>query len=297
MKAIILAGGKGTRLYPITAVMCKQLLPIYDKPMIYYPISVLMLAGIRDILLISTERDIPKFKELLGNGEQWGLSFSYAIQNEPRGLAEALIIGEDFLKGDDFAMILGDNIFYGNDLYAVLDSAKKEITEGGKEAVIFGSWVKNPQEYGVAEISKDERLISVEEKPVKPKSNWAITGLYFYKNSAVEVAKRIKPSARGELEITDVNSEFLNRSTLDIKLLRRGFAWLDTGTYENFLSAAQYIAAIEARQGLKISCVEEIAYRMNFISDDQLKKLARPLLKSGYGEYLMSILEEKKGLL
>lgn len=291
MKGIILAGGSGTRLYPATATVCKQLVPVYDKPMIYYPLSTLMFAGIKEILIISTPRDLPRFRELMSDGSQWGLKLSYAEQAEPKGLAEALIIGEDFVAGDNFCLILGDNIFYGHGFPEILDGAKRAVESGEKDAVVFGYNVSNPEAYGIVKLDENKEPVSIVEKPKEPESNWAVTGLYFYGNEAVSVAKSVKPSGRGELEITDVNRHFLEKGSLGVKLLGRGFAWLDTGTHDSLLEAAEYIAAIEKRQGLKVSCIEEIAYRMDYISGDQLKNLAEPLVKSGYGKYLLDIIE------
>ena len=291
MKGIILAGGAGTRLYPITKIISKQLLPIYDKPMIYYPLSILMLAKIRDILIISTPRDLPKFKELFGDGSHIGLNITYKEQKEPRGIAEAFIIGEDFIENDNVCLILGDNIFYGHGLSEILISAKNSVEENGG-AVVFGYYVKDPERYGVVEFDKNGNVISIEEKPKKPKSNFAVTGLYFYDNNVIEIAKNVKPSWRGELEITDVNMEYLRLKKLSVKLLGRGFAWLDTGTHLSLIEASEFIATVEKRQGLKIACIEEIAYKNNWITKDELKNLAEPLIKSGYGEYLMKIIEE-----
>lgn len=285
MKGIILAGGSGTRLYPMTYAVSKQMLPVYDKPMIYYPLSTLMLAGIRDILLISTQRDIAMFEELLKDGSQLGISIQYAVQEQPRGLAEAFIIGEKFIDDDKVALVLGDNIFYGRSFSEILRSAVEE-EEG---ATIFGYYVKNPKSYGVVEFSDDFTVLSIEEKPDIPKSNYAVPGLYFYDNSVIEIAKSVKPSKRGELEITSINNEYLRRGKLKVKLLGRGFAWLDTGTPDALLDAADFVAAFQKRQGLYISCVEEIAYKRGFITADQLLRLAEPIEKTDYGQYLIDI--------
>jgi len=289
MKGIILAGGSGTRLYPITNAISKQMLPVYDKPMIYYPLSVLMLAGIREILVISTPRDLPGFKNLLGDGKSLGLEFSYKEQPSPEGLAQAFILGEEFIGNDPVCMILGDNIFYGHGFgEALLKTA--EMKEG---ACIFGYYVTDPERYGVVEFDKNKKVLSIEEKPSKPKSNYAVTGLYFYDNTVVRKAKSLKPSHRGELEITDLNRVYLEEGTLDIKLMGRGMAWLDTGTYESLLQAANFIATLEQRQGLKASCIEEIAFKRGFINKNQLLELAEPIKNSQYGKYLLRIASEE----
>jgi len=288
MKGIILAGGKATRLYPVTKGVCKQLLPVYDKPMIYYPLSVLMLAGIRDVLVITTPEDLPRFKNLLGDGSQLGISISYKEQLQPRGLAEAFIIGADFIGGDSVCLVLGDNIFFGSGFSALLKDAAS-LKAGAR---VFGYYVNDPERYGVVEFDKNRKVLSLEEKPQKPKSNYAVTGLYFYDNDVVGIAKGLKPSARGELEITDVNREYLKRGTLQVELLGRGFAWLDTGTYDSLLDAALFVRTIEERQSLKIGCVEEIAYKKGFIDKKKLLSLSGEM-KTGYGEYLRAAADEK----
>lgn len=287
MKGIILAGGSGTRLYPITKSISKQILPIYDKPMIYYPLSVLMLAGIQEILIISTPRDLPAFQELLSDGSDYGLDISYAVQEQPNGLAEAFLIGESFIGGDSVCLILGDNIFYGRHFSGVLQKAA--ALEHG--AVIFGYYVTNPTDFGVVEFDKKWNVLSLEEKPDKPKSNYAVPGLYFYDNDVVSIAKNIQPSARGELEITSVNNAYLKRGDLRVELFGRGMAWLDTGTHEGLLEAADFVSIVQKRQGLYVSCIEEIAYRMGYISKEQLMELARPMLKIEYGQYLQRVAE------
>jgi len=286
-KGIILAGGSGSRLYPVTQSISKQLLPVYDKPMIYYPLTTLMLGDIREILIISTPQDLPKFKKLFGDGSQWGLSLSYKAQPSPDGIAQSFILGEDFIGDDLITLILGDNIFYGNDLEKVLSSANKNYSG----ATIFAYQVKDPERYGVVQFNKNNDVISIDEKPLNPKSNFAITGLYYYDQTVVQIAKDLKPSKRNELEITDINEKYLEKNNLSVELLRRGFAWLDTGTHQSLLEASQFICTIESRQGLKIACPEEVAYRKNWISKTDLKALAQPLLKNEYGEYLLKIIE------
>ena len=289
MKGIILAGGSGTRLYPITKGVSKQLLPVYDKPMIYYPLSVLMLAGIKDILIISTPKSLPLYKDLLGDGSQIGISFTYAVQEEPKGIAEAFIIGEDFIGNDEVALILGDNIIYGQGLSGILRNAAK-IKKG---AVVFGYEVNDPTSFGVIEFDGKGNVISLEEKPAKPKSNYAVPGLYFYDNKVIDIAKSIKPSERGELEISDVNKEYLEMGQLNVIPFGRGMAWLDTGTHNGLLNAANFVEAIQKRQGLYIACIEEIAYRMGYINEHKLKRIAKPYLKTSYGEYLMNFISMK----
>ncbi len=287
MKGIILAGGAGTRLYPLTKAVSKQILPVYDKPMIYYPLSTLMLAGIREILIISTPRDLPVFRELLGTGEQLGLKLSYAVQESPRGLADAFLIGEEFIGSDRVALVLGDNIFYGQSFSKLLlNVASRE--EG---ATIFGYYVRDPREYGVVEFDEEGKAISIEEKPEHPKSNYAVPGLYFYDNEVVKIAKNVRPSARGEIEITSVNNEYLRRGQLRVETMGRGFAWLDTGSHDSLLDASDFVAAFQKRQGLYISCIEEIAYKRGFIDRDQLIALAQPLLKTAYGKYMLEVAE------
>ena len=290
MKGIILAGGSGTRLYPLTKAISKQIMPVYDKPMIYYPLSTLMLAGIREVLIISTPRDVVVFEDLLGDGSQLGMDIQYAIQEQPNGLAEAFIIGADFIGKDAVALVLGDNIFYGQSFSQVLRRAA-DRTENEPGATIFGYYVRDPREYGVVEFDENGKAISIEEKPENPKTNYAVPGLYFYDNSVVEIAKTIKPSARGELEITAVNNAYLERGDLHVETLGRGFAWLDTGNHDMLLAAADFVSAFQKRQGLYISCIEEIAYKRGFIDKEQLVKLAQPLLKTDYGKYLMEIAE------
>ena len=287
MKGIILAGGSGTRLYPLTKAVSKQIMPVYDKPMIYYPLSTLMLAGIRDILIISTPRDLPVFQELFGTGEDLGLNMSYAVQESPRGLADAFIIGEEFIGDDNVALVLGDNIFCGQSFSKMLQN----VALREKGATIFGYYVRDPREYGVVEFDENGKAVSIEEKPEHPKSNYAVPGLYFYDNDVVEIAKNVKPSARGEIEITSVNNAYLERGDLHVETMGRGFAWLDTGNHDALLDAADFVAAFQKRQGLYISCIEEIAYKKGFISKEQLLKLAQPLLKTNYGKYLVEVAE------
>ena len=288
-KGIILAGGSGTRLYPLTQVVSKQLMPLYDKPMIYYPLSTLLLADIRDIFVITTPQDLPLFRELLKDGSQWGVNINYGVQPSPDGLAQAFIIGKEFIGNDGCSLILGDNVFYGQELPVLMDTAQKR--EIG--ATVFGYWVKDPQNYGVAEFDSDNKVASVEEKPLKPKSNYAITGLYFYDNQVVDIASSIKPSARGELEITDVNRIYLKQSQLSVEKMSRGFAWLDTGSHESLLDASNFIETIQRRQGLMVCCPEEIAYSKGWITADELEKRARPLEKNGYGQYLLRLIPKK----
>ena len=291
MKGIVLAGGSGTRLYPITKGVSKQMLPIYDKPMIYYPISVLMLAGIRDILIISTPHDLPGFRRLLGDGSDYGVNFSYADQPSPDGLAQAFIIGEEFIGDDSACLVLGDNIFHGTGFSKMLKAAVEDAEQNSK-ATVFGYWVSDPERYGVAEFDNDGNCLSIEEKPAVPKSNYAVVGLYFYPNKVVEIAKSIKPSARGELEITTVNQNFLNDGELKVQTLGRGFAWLDTGTHDSLSEASTFIEVIEKRQGLKIACLEGIAYRQGWISEEKMRELAQPMIKNQYGQYLLRVIDE-----
>ena len=288
MKGIILAGGSGTRLYPLTKAISKQIMPVYDKPMIYYPLSTLMLAGINEVMIISTPRDLPVFEELLGTGEQLGMKFTYAVQEQPRGLADAFIIGADFIGDDSVALVLGDNIFYGQSFSRVLRQTRERIEQKGG-ATIFGYYVRDPREYGVVEFDENGRALSIEEKPEHPKSNYAVPGLYFYDNSVVEIAANVKPSARGEIEITSINNEYLDRGTLQVETMGRGFAWLDTGNHDSLLDASDFVAAFQKRQGLYISCIEEIAYKRGFIDKEQLLKLAEPLMKTNYGKYLVEV--------
>ena len=286
MKGIVLAGGSGTRLFPITKGVSKQLLPIYDKPMIYYPISVLMLAGIREILIISTPQDLPNFEKLLGDGSDFGVQFTYKVQPSPDGLAQAFILGEEFIGDDDVCLVLGDNIFYGHGLTELLKSAKSNVSDK-ENATVFGYYVNDPERYGVAEFDDTGKVVSIEEKPISPKSNYAVVGLYFYPNAVIEIAKSIKPSDRGELEITTVNEVFLSKENLKVELMGRGFAWLDTGTHDSLLEASSFIQTIEKRQGLKVACLEEIAFDQGFISKEKVLELAKPLAKTGYGQYLI----------
>lgn len=289
MKGIVLAGGSGTRLYPITQTVSKQLLPIYDKPMVYYPISVLMLAGIRDMLIISTPHDTPRFQELLGDGTRFGVNFQYKVQPSPDGLAQAFILGEDFIGNDDVCMVLGDNIFYGYGLSGMLQRSVQTVEEK-RQSVVFGYYVNDPERYGVVEFNKEGNVLSLEEKPEKPKSNYAVVGLYFYTNDVIQVAKNVKPSARGELEITTVNQEYLKKGLLNVELMGRGFAWLDTGTHKSMLEASQFIETIEERQGLKVACLEEIAYNKGYITAEQVAELAKPMAKNQYGQYLQKLI-------
>ena len=292
MKGIVLAGGSGTRLYPITKGVSKQLLSVYDKPMIYYPVSVLMRAGIREILIISTPDDLPGFKRLLGDGSDYGVDFTYAVQPSPDGLAQAFVIGEEFIGGDSVCLVLGDNIFHGNGFSEMLHEAVSDAEENSK-ATVFGYWVSDPQRYGVAEFDAEGNCLSIEEKPAQPKSNYAVVGLYFYPNKVVQIAKNVKPSARGELEITDVNQEFLSAGELKVRTLERGFAWLDTGTHDSLSEASTFIEVIEKRQGLKIACLEEIGYRQGWITSEKMSELAQPMIRNQYGQYLMSLINGK----
>ena len=291
MKGIVLAGGSGTRLFPITKGVSKQLLPVYDKPMIYYPLSVLMLAGIKEILIISTPEDLSNFEKLLGSGKNLGIQLSYEKQPSPDGLAQAFILGEDFIGNDDVCLVLGDNIFYGSGFSGMLKNAKKNISNG--KSTVFGYFVTDPERFGVAEFDNKGNVISIEEKPKNPKSNYAVVGLYFYTNEVIQIAKNVKPSNRGELEITSVNQVYLSQNNLKVELLGRGFAWLDTGTHDSLLEAGQFIESIEKRKGLKVACLEEIAYRMEYINAEQVKKLAQPLKKNGYGKYLLNMIKKQ----
>jgi glucose-1-phosphate thymidylyltransferase len=291
MKGIILAGGMATRLMPLSIAVSKQLMPVYDKPMVYYPLSMLMLAGLREVLIISTPQDLPLYKKLLGRGEQLGMKFSYVEQPEPKGLAQAFVLGEEFLAGDSVALILGDNIFYGSDVRSVLDGARQQIeSQGG--GMVFAYHVSDPERYGVVEFSQAGEVLSIEEKPKQPKSSYAVPGLYFYDNSVVEISKNLQPSIRGELEITDVNKQYLEEGKLKVSVLSRGTAWLDSGTHGSLLQSANFVQTVEERQGLKIGCIEEIAYRMGYIDGEELQELAKPLMKSGYGAYLIGLLDE-----
>ncbi|MEM6265589.1 MAG: glucose-1-phosphate thymidylyltransferase RfbA [Bacteroidota bacterium] len=290
MKGIILAGGSGTRLYPLTLTVSKQLMPVYDKPMIYYPLSTLMMAGIREVLIISTPKDLPLFEKLLGSGEQLGMSFHYEVQEKPEGLAQAFIIGAPYIGGDDAALILGDNIFYGETMATTLADARKQVTQSGG-GMVFAYHVADPERYGVVAFDKDKKALSIEEKPAKPKSSYAVPGVYFYDNQVIEIVQNLRPSPRGELEITDVNQTYLEQGQLKVSILGPGTAWLDTGTHESLMQAGEFVHIIEARQGLKIGCIEEVAYRQGFIDDGQLEQLAQKFLKSGYGSYLMEVLQ------